>query len=159
MRLWYQSMSRQEEWGGYPAVLRAILDKVKDPGTEIHVAGITEIGGVGDQFRYLEYLETGEVLKNVQRAVVEGYDAFLIGNIADPGLREAREIANIPVLGLCEVSNACRLHDGGELLLRDDQREVHAARGGECRSLWSTLPFRRCVADADRAIDRPRSRF
>ena len=57
---------------------------------------------MGDQFRYLEYLETGEVLKNVHRAVREGFDAFLIGNIADPGLREAREIADIPVLGLCE---------------------------------------------------------
>ena len=78
--------------------------KVSDPDTEIHVAGITEIGGVGDQFRYLEYLETGEVLKNVHRAVREGYDAFLIGNIADPGLREAREIADIPVLGLCELA-------------------------------------------------------
>ncbi|HTW70573.1 MAG TPA: hypothetical protein VME47_11845, partial [Acetobacteraceae bacterium] len=87
MKLWYQSMSRQTEWGGYPPVLREILDRVKDPDTDIHVAGITEIGGVGDQFRYLEYLETGEVLKNVGRAVREGYDAFLIGNIADPGLR------------------------------------------------------------------------
>ena len=102
MKLWYQSMSRQTEWGGYPRVLREILNAVKDPGTEIHAAGITEIGGTGDQFRYLEYLETGEVLKNVHKAVREGYDAFLIGNIADPGLREAREIANIPVLGLCE---------------------------------------------------------
>jgi allantoin racemase len=102
MKLWYQSMSRQTEWGGYPRVLREILDKVRDPDTDIHVAGITEIGGVGDQFRYLEYLETGEVLKNVQRAVRDGFDAFLIGNIADPGLREAREIADIPVLGLCE---------------------------------------------------------
>jgi len=102
MKLWYQSMSRQTEWGGYPKALREILDRVKDPDTEVHVAGITEIGGVGDQFRYLEYLETGEVLKNAGRAVREGYDAFLIGNIADPGLREAREIADIPVLGLCE---------------------------------------------------------
>jgi allantoin racemase len=102
MRLWYQSMSRQTEWGGYPRVLREILDRVRDSDTEIHVAGITEIGGTGDQFRYLEYLETGEVLKNVHRAVREGFDAFLIGNIADPGLREAREIADIPVLGLCE---------------------------------------------------------
>ena len=102
MKLWYQSMSRQTEWGGYPRVLRGILDKVRDPDTEIHVAGITEIGGTGDQFRYLEYLETGEVLKNVHRAVREGFDAFLIGNIADPGLQEAREIADIPVLGLCE---------------------------------------------------------
>jgi allantoin racemase len=33
-----------------------------------------------------------------------GFDAFLIGNIADPGLREAREISNFPVLGLCETS-------------------------------------------------------
>src|SRR5580698_5445774 len=102
MKLWYQSMSRQSEWGGYPRVLREILDRVRDPDTEIHVAGITEIGGTGDQFRYLEYLETGEVLKNVHRAVREGFDAFLIGNIADPGLHAAREIANIPVLGLCE---------------------------------------------------------
>src|ERR1041384_6635155 len=96
MKLWYQSMSRQTEWGGYPRVLRGILDKVRDPDTEIHVAGITEIGGVGDQFRYLEYLETGEVLKNVQRAVLEGYDAFLIGNIAGPGLPVAREMADFP---------------------------------------------------------------
>ena len=42
------------------------------------------------------------MLKNVHRAVREGFDAFLIGNIADPGLQEAREIADIPVLGLCE---------------------------------------------------------
>lgn len=104
MRLWYQSMTRQAEWGSYPAVLRGILDKVRDEGTEIHVAGITGIGGVGDQFRYLEYLETGEVLRNVATAMKEGYDAFLIGNIADPGIREAREIANIPVLGLCETA-------------------------------------------------------
>jgi len=91
MKLWYQSMSRQSEWGGYPRVLREILDRVRDPDTEIHVAGITEIGGTGDQFRYLEYLETGEVLKNVHRAVREGYDAFLIGNIADPACtRHAR---------------------------------------------------------------------
>lgn len=104
MKLWYQSMTRQDQWGTYPAILRGILDRVKDEGTEIHVAGITEIGGVGDQFRYLEFLETAEVLKNVHRAVNEGYDAFLIGNIADPGIREAREIAPIPVLGLCESS-------------------------------------------------------
>jgi len=102
MKLWYQSMSRQTAWGQYPQVLRGILDRVKDPDTEIHVAGITELGGVGDQFRYLEFLATAEVLRNVHRAQREGFDAFLIGNIADPGLMEAREIADIPVLGLCE---------------------------------------------------------
>ena len=69
MKLWYQSMSRQAEWGGYPARVAGDPGQGKDADTEIHVAGITQIGGVGDQFRYLEYLETGEVLKNVHRAV------------------------------------------------------------------------------------------
>ena len=103
MKLWYQSLSRLTQWGGgYPAALRAILDKVKDPDTEIHVAGIAGAGGFGDQYRYPEFIGTGEVLENVHQAVLEGYDAILIGNIADPGLLAAREIADIPVLGLCE---------------------------------------------------------
>jgi len=44
------------------------------------------------------------VMENLHTAMAQGFDAFLIGNIADPGLRECREIANIPVLGLCETS-------------------------------------------------------
>jgi hypothetical protein len=69
MKLCDQSMTRMAEWDGYPAVLRDILDGVRDPATELHVAGITETGGVGDQSRYLEFLETAEILKNVARAV------------------------------------------------------------------------------------------
>ena len=102
MKLWYQSMSRTAAWGDYHPVLRRIIDQVKDPATEVSLHGITKVGGVADQYRYLEYLESGEVMQNVQTAMAEGYDAFLIGNIADPGLRECREIADIPVLGLCE---------------------------------------------------------
>jgi allantoin racemase len=104
MKLWYQSMSRQKAWGDYNKALRRILDTVKDPGTEIEVHGITKIGGVADQFHYLDYLESGEVMTNVQIAMKRGFDAFLIGNIGDPGLKSCREIANIPVLALCETS-------------------------------------------------------
>jgi allantoin racemase len=105
MKLWYQSMTREgDAWGAYPQALRRVLDKVKEPATEIEVHGITKVGGAGDQFRYLEFLETAEVLENVHIAMERGFDAFLIGNICDPGLREAREFASIPVLGLCESS-------------------------------------------------------
>src|SRR6185295_6838954 len=104
MKLWYQSMSRQEEWSDYNEALRRILESVKDPGTEIDVHGITKIGGTTPQFHYLDYLETGEVLANVQTAMRKGYDAFLIGNIGDPGLQAAREIATMPVLALGETS-------------------------------------------------------
>jgi allantoin racemase len=102
MKLWYQSMSRSAAWGEYHPVLRRIIDSAKDADTEVVLHGITRIGGVADQYRYLEYLESGEVMDNVQTAMAQGFDAFLIGNIADPALRECREIANIPVLGLCE---------------------------------------------------------
>ncbi|MBM3587030.1 MAG: hypothetical protein FJX33_04315 [Alphaproteobacteria bacterium] len=45
------------------------------------------------------------------RADAEGFDAVLLGNIVDPGLRIGREIAGIPVLGLCEASllTACQM--------------------------------------------------
>src|SRR5688572_11587183 len=104
MKLWYQSMSRQKAWGEYNAALARILDSVRDPDTEIDVHGITKIGGTTPQFHYLDYLETGEVLANVQTAMRRGYDAFLIGNVGDPGLQAAREIADIPVLSLGEAS-------------------------------------------------------
>src|SRR3546814_753103 len=104
MKIWYQSMSRSAAWGLYHTVLTKLIETTKDPGTVVELHGITKIGGIADQYRYLEYLETGEVMENVQTAVENGFDAFVIGNIADPGLRECREIANIPVLGLCETS-------------------------------------------------------
>ena len=104
MKLWYQSMTRPDAWPAYNEALRTVLDAARDPGTEIEVHGIEKRGGVGDQYRYLEFIETQEILENVERATREGFDAFLIGNIADPGLRAAREITDLPVLGLCETS-------------------------------------------------------
>jgi allantoin racemase len=104
MKLWYQSLTRPSAWPAYNEALRAVLDAAKDSGTTIEVHGIEKRGGVGDQYRYLEFIEAQEVLENVERASREEFDAFLIGNIADPGLREAREITDMPVLGLCETS-------------------------------------------------------
>jgi len=102
IRLWYQSATRADAWGPYYKSLRRIVDEVKDAGTEIEIHGITGLGGLGKQMRYLDYLETGEILENVARAQREGFDAFLIGHFSDSGIREARELVDMPVLGLCE---------------------------------------------------------
>jgi allantoin racemase len=111
MKIWYQSLTRAHAWPAYNQALRAVLDQVRNPDTEIEVHGIEQRGGIGDQYRYLEFIEAQEVLANVERATREGFDAFLIGNIGDPGLREAREITPMPVLGLCETSShlACMM--------------------------------------------------
>lgn len=105
MKLWYQSLSRhgQSESNPYSAELKKIIGSVIDPGTEVHIQGVTGSAGIGQHYRWLEYHDTKDVVYNAIQAEGEGYDAFLIGNISDAGIREAREQVNIPVLGLSET--------------------------------------------------------
>jgi allantoin racemase len=123
MRLWYQSMTRPDAWPAYSAALRRLLSAAADPGTEYAVHGIAKRGGIGDQYRSLEFIETIEVLENAARAEAEGFDAMLIGNIADPGLRQAREMLNIPVLGLCETAllTACQMGASIGMVVANDK--------------------------------------
>ena len=104
MKLWYQSVTRNGRFPAYNTVLKRVIDRAKDSDTEVEIHGIERQGGTGDQYRYLAFLQSVEILENVHRAIDEGFDAFLIGNIGNPGLREAREIAEFPVLGLGEAS-------------------------------------------------------
>ena len=104
MKLWYQSLARRTESTPYGEMLRRVIDKACDPGTAVHMQGAQESAGIGVHYRVLEYHDAREVIYGAMKAEREGYDAFLIGNISDAGIREAREAVNIPVLGLCETS-------------------------------------------------------
>ena len=106
VRLFYQSLgaSRRSTDGPYAQKLAAILRNASAPGTEIDVRGLAPGKAIADQYRYLEFRDTGEIFENGLTAEREGYDAFLIGNIFEPGLHALRELLNIPVLGLCEAS-------------------------------------------------------
>lgn len=111
MRLFYQTlgMSRGSKTGTYGKVLQRLIAHAAAPGTTIDVFGLAPHRAVADQYRYLEFQDTTEVLENGLRAEREGYDAILLGNIFQPGLHELRELLNIPVLGLSEsaVQMAC----------------------------------------------------
>jgi len=106
MKLFYQSMgvARRSEAGPYARALAATLRDAAEPGTQVHVQGLGPGKAIADQYRYLELLDTAEVLDNGLRAEREGYDALLIGNVFEPGLHALREVLNIPVLGLLESS-------------------------------------------------------
>jgi allantoin racemase len=151
MRLWYQSLTRPDAWPAYQAALRRILALAAEPGISIDVHGIEQRGGVGDQYRRLEFIETIEVLDNVARAEAEGYDAVLLGNIADPGLRTAREMARIPVLGLCETAlfTACQMGVSVGLVVSNDK---HHSRILENVALYGLTT--RVVAVERMAVDR-----
>lgn len=111
MRLFYQTlgMSRGSKSGHYGKFLRKLISESAAPGTTIDIFGLSPHRAVADQYRYLEFQDTSEVLENGLRAEREGYDAFLIGNFFQPGLHELRELLNIPILGLAEsaVQMAC----------------------------------------------------
>lgn len=115
VKLWYQSLARETESTPYGAILRRVIDKAADPGTEVHIQGIRESAGIGVHYRFLEYHDTREVIYNAMRAEREGYDAFLIGNASDAGILAAREVTNIPVLALSEASLLVSAMMGGGL--------------------------------------------
>lgn len=106
MNLFYQSMgvARRSESGLYAQTLKKILQNAAAAGTTVSVRGLGPGKAIADQYRFLELLDTAEVLENGLRAESDGYDAFLIGNVFEPGLHALREALNIPVLGLCESS-------------------------------------------------------
>ncbi|MGE0222859.1 MAG: aspartate/glutamate racemase family protein [Acetobacteraceae bacterium] len=106
MKLFYQSMgvARRSQTGPYATALSRILAGAAAPGTGITVQGLAPGRAIADQYRYLELLDTPEILDNGLRAEAQGFDAFLIGNVFEPGLHALRELLNIPVLGLCESS-------------------------------------------------------
>lgn len=106
MRLWYQSLgaSRRVKDGPYVQALNRLVTRAAAPNTKVDVYGLSEGRAIADQYRYLEFLDTQELLENGLKAEREGYDAFLIANIFEPGLHALRELINIPVLGLCESS-------------------------------------------------------
>lgn len=56
------------------------------------------------EYEFYEHVAVGDILEKVMKAETEGYDAAIIGCFYDPGLREARELVSIPIVGVCEAS-------------------------------------------------------
>jgi allantoin racemase len=104
MKIWSQSFVQQTLFETYFTQLKRIIAEAKDESTVVDIVGITKTGGLGKQHHYLEFLQTAEVLENIETANEQGYDAFVIGHFTDSGLYEAREISRIPVIGLGESS-------------------------------------------------------
>jgi len=152
VKLWYQSLTRESLFGAYLAELKRVIASIKRPDTTIDVHGITRIGGLGKQQAYLDHLEMAEVLENVERASREGYDGFLIGHFTDSGLREARELTRMPVLGLCEATLhvACLMGANFSLVTLSEKSRAHVLDNVRRYGLE-----RFCVDAPTLALDRP----
>lgn len=114
MRIWVQVFSAPQRNPDFHGALGEHLRSVVDPGVEIEVHG-TRKGGLGEQFRFFQALDTPDILENVLacRGATgdRSYDAFVSLNSTDPALAEAREMLDIPVLGFLETTalTACMM--------------------------------------------------
>lgn len=103
MRIWWQAVTSTKGWPEYKKAVIEYANKVADPGTVVESYGTpTAVGG--EEYDSVRYLDVVGVLSNAIKAERLGYDAFTIGNTLDAGLREARELINIPVVGHLQTS-------------------------------------------------------
>jgi allantoin racemase len=83
--------------------IRRELERIKRKETEILVT-CPEEGPVAIESNYDQAFAIPPTLKLVERANREGFDAVIIAAFCDPGLDAAKEISNILVLGIQEVT-------------------------------------------------------
>ncbi len=108
MKIWYQypgPVSPFRQGVVFGAVMN-VIDKVRRPDTDVHIYPTARgIINWGDWWTdYVRNLSNQEIIETVAGAT-DGYDAAIIGMSSDPGLLEAKEILNIPVVGLMEAAS------------------------------------------------------
>ena len=100
-------------------VLHEAMRRVRRPDTEVTIKCV-EPGlhrGQDVNSAYFSILNKASIVDKVMEAAAEGYDAAMVLCFLDPGVREAREVVDIPVIGVAEASMflACQL--GGKFAI------------------------------------------
>lgn len=153
MRVWEQGLVATYSLPGYKQLIEDHYRAFQRPGTVIEIHGVKDeagedaarIAGRAVNYAYLHRMHDNQILKNVLRAERERFDVVLIGVLQDPGLREARSIVDLPVLGYGEVSmlTACMLGERFSFLCINPQmdplvQQMIRERGLESRAVPTT---------------------
>jgi len=80
-----------------------LLHGLGEPSTIVNGTGF-DTGTEHLEYEFYEHIAVHKVIEKAVNAEREGYDAVVIGCFYDPGLREARELVEIPIVGVCEAS-------------------------------------------------------
>lgn len=111
IKIWFQALSPSPaidpRWQPYQEACERYVPNIARAGTEVHFASTDTRAPNMIVSTYIQYLHLGQVIDNAIRAEREGYDAFVIGGMRDLGYTELREVVDIPVLFISEVSYHC----------------------------------------------------
>lgn len=111
IRIWHQSLTDLTLLPGYATMLQEHARRICDAETVVDLHGLvpgTYPGGMAPidmtRYRWAHQLAFVQVVENVMRAQREAYDAVAVSCFVDPGLEEARSVADIPVVSSLETA-------------------------------------------------------
>ena len=134
--------------------LRKVLEGIKRPDTELTVVSLAQ-GPQTLECAYDNAMAVPHLLDIVRSAGREGYEAVIIAAFCDPGLEAAREVSDILVVGLQEVTlhMAAMLGARYTIVSMTEQHVAHKHKevaGYKLeRSLASIIPLGLSVAQTD----------
>jgi Asp/Glu/hydantoin racemase len=106
MKIWWQSSTPIHRLHDYRNALTAHLNEIKRWDTQVDVNGVDN-GSMDLHYNAVVAMNsygTGGVLDRMMQAGEQKYDAIAIGCFLDPAMQEAREVLDVPVLGLGETA-------------------------------------------------------
>jgi allantoin racemase len=121
IRIWHQSFTVLSELASYDEALRAHFRRVARPDTEIVMHGMREgtyrTNYPGDDIKHVgfQYLHSLQFLEGALRAERQGFDAFALSTLPEPGLQEIRGLVTIPVVGYGESAAREAVDDGRKI--------------------------------------------
>lgn len=153
MRIWFQKHITVGKVPALDAGYEKHAKQLVRADTEIVFHGMQKeayAGNFPDQmvnFCFPEAMFTNYFLSRVIEAEKSGYDAFIIGTAPDPGIREAKTLVDIPVIGYSEVSMhiACMLGTHFSYIGFVDMSDRHADNAriyglGDRLKPWGRVP-------------------
>ena len=144
--------------------LRRELERIKRPDTELKVV-CSEYGPITIESAYDEALAQPATLERVQQANEEGYDAVVLACFSDPALDAAKEISEIPVIGIEEATMHVAAMLGHKFSVttsgrnRVPTRELHARKHGLESRFASTLVLDMSVEEMDAKPEKAKARI
>lgn len=118
IRIWHQSFTVLSDLVAYDEALKDHFRRVARPGTVIDMHGMREgtyrTNYPGDDIKHVgfQFLHSIQFLQSALLAERQGYDAYALSTLPEPGLREIRALVNIPVVGYGECAARAAVGDG-----------------------------------------------
>lgn len=167
IRIWHQSFTVLSDLAAYDEALRAHFRRVSRPDTVIDMHGMREgtyrTNYPGDDIKHagFQFLHSIQFMQGAVLAERQGYDAYALSTLPEPGLHDIRTLVSIPVIGYGESAARAAVGDGrkfGALVFIPELAELYCTNvrrhGLGCRLVGAgDVGFR--FTDVLAAFDKP----